>query len=125
MTQFARFVYGPAAGQVLEVEGDRHQVADIPTLPSMDPAIEQADVVDIPVTTYEVHEFRYASGHHHFYAAPYGVSPVGLFNAIWYGYQKTQSLRNQVTELEEENRRLERELWREKFLRNQFGRYPT
>jgi hypothetical protein len=114
MTQFARFVYGPAAGQVLEVKGDRHQVADTPPmadtppLPIEPPTGDTADA--FPVTTYEVHEFRYSSGHHHFYAAPYGVSPVGLFNEIWYGYQNTQSLRNQVTELEEENRRLAREL---------------
>ena len=117
MTQFARFVHGPAAGRVIEVNGDRHQVAD------MEP-VDFANEITVKVTTYEVHEFRYQSGHKHFYAAPHGVSPAGLFNEMWHGYQTTQSLRNQVAELEEQNRRLAHDLHRETF-KNQFGEYPA
>lgn len=120
----ARFVGGPAAGQEIEVHGPRHLVTE--PYPFVDyKQGDLAEYLDVPPRTeYEIRQFRFNSGHRHNYAAVTGVPDVQVLNQLWHGYQRTESLRNQVTELQEQLRRARHELWRYTF-KDQFGHFPA
>jgi hypothetical protein len=122
----ARFLYGHAAGQEIEVNGPRHRlpiVAPLPTWEELSAAVDDELPIEERYEEYEVHPMRFQSGHRHLYAAPAGVNFVGLMNEMWFGYKEFHQRLRTEAELREEVRALRHELWRYKY-KDTFGCFP-
>ena len=87
-----RCIGGPAAGEVMRVQGDTFRVPQHPDM-VVCPKCDQGGIPQpepIHTATYRVIKLHFGTGHRHLYATPAGVPLVSALNAMWHEYRKAK-----------------------------------